>query len=261
MNPQPKIPKLHSLYLRAFRPPFKYLFVFAHMRSGSTLLVHLLNSSPQIIGYGETKTVYTNEDSFCNLLSKVSLFFEKNRLSETYVMDKIVQDELFSQPELLNREDVRCIFLVRDAIQSLPSITDMYVNVFPKYHENWSGGENEALEYYKTRLSKLVDLAQQKHNGKKPIVITYDDIVKRPGELFSLFHENLEVENTFSDYYSLHKATGEPVIGDFSETIRSGKIQKEKRQVDMIVSPRLIEEGEQFYQQKLCELRQCCDSI
>ncbi len=77
MNYQPKMLKLHSLYLSAFRPSFKYLFVFAHMRSGSTLLVHLLNSSPEIIGYGETKTVYTDEDSFCNLLSKVSQFFEK----------------------------------------------------------------------------------------------------------------------------------------------------------------------------------------
>lgn len=243
------------------RPPFKYLFVFAHMRSGSTLLVHLLNSSPDIIGYGETKTVYDDSDAFCELLSKVSLFFEKKRLTETYVMDKIVQDELFVDTDLLKRSDVHSIFLVRDAIQSLPSITDMYVNVFPKYHENWTGGENEALDYYKTRLNKMLHLAKEKCSGNKPILVTYDDILNRSEEMFSTFQKTLGVQNTFSEQYALHKATGVPVIGDFSETIKSGKIQKEKPQLKRVVSPNLIEDGEYFYQQILQDLKRYCVSI
>lgn len=261
LNPEPSFPRLRSLWLRALRPEFKYLFVFAHMRSGSTLLVHLLNSSRQIIGYGESKTLYNNTSAFDILLSKVALFFEKKRLSETYVMDKIVQDELFVQIDLLQRPDVRCIFLLRDATQSLPSITDMYIKIFPIYHENWTGGEKEALEYYQTRLQKLTHLAKEASNGNQPLVVTYDEIVNRPDDVFRLLHKTLGIENTFSDRYSLHKGTGVPVLGDFSEEIRTGRIQKSKRTLEQVVSPQLIERGEECYQQTLHELRKYCASI
>lgn len=261
LNPKPRMPKLHSLWLKALRPSFKYLFVFAHMRSGSSLLVHILNSNAQIVGYGEMKTLYRDEDSLGVLLSKVSLFFDKKRLSETYVLDKIVQDELFVDTNLLNRSDVMCIFLVRDAIQSLPSITDMYVNLFPKFHENWSGGEKEALEYYKTRLNRLLQLAKGNRSVNKPLLVTYDEILNKPTELFSLLHKSLGVENTFTEQYVLHKATGVPVIGDFSDTIKSGRIQKDKRPVERTVSPCLIEDGQETYLMTLLELKQYCVSL
>ncbi len=261
LNPEPKLPRVHGLWLKTLRAPFRYLLVFAHMRSGSTLLVHLLNSSPQIIGYGESKTLYCNEADFDTLLSKVSLFFGKIRLSEKYVMDKIVQDELFVKTDLLHRPDVQCIFLLRDATQTLPSITDMYIRVFPQLHANWTGGENEALEYYQSRLNKLARLAEEASNGNKPILVTYDEILSCPEEVFKLLQNSLGIDNNFSDNYSIHKATGVPVIGDFSQEIRTGKIQRSKRRPEREISQHLIEKGECCYREAILNLRKCCQSI
>ncbi|MCC7527319.1 MAG: hypothetical protein IT342_02280 [Candidatus Melainabacteria bacterium] len=251
-------PELHSLWLKSFRPPFRYLFVFAHMRSGSSLLAHLLNSNPEIIGYGETKTVYDSEASFDRLLSKVSTFFEKRRLNEKYVMDKIVQDELFIETNLLKRADVSCIFLVRNAERSIPSITSMYAEIFPQLLENFKGGENEALEYYQKRLHKMQQLASMIPPSRIPIVLTYDELLNKTESVFALLHRELSLEHAFSNEYIIHKATGMPVIGDYSEAILSGKIQTNLEAVGQSVSPHLLELGKQAYEESLSKLRELC---
>jgi LPS sulfotransferase NodH len=37
---------------------YEFVHILSHMRSGSTLLAHLLASHPEIIGYGETHIRY-----------------------------------------------------------------------------------------------------------------------------------------------------------------------------------------------------------
>jgi hypothetical protein len=73
----------------------EWLFVLGHMRSGSSLLVHLLNSSPEILGYGETHREYTGRRSLFCLHDDVCREFEKHgEITDPfyrYVMDKIVQ--------------------------------------------------------------------------------------------------------------------------------------------------------------------------
>ena len=55
----------------------RILFVLSHMRSGSSLLTHILNTNNEIIGYGETHIKYSSELDFKALLSKVYLRFKK----------------------------------------------------------------------------------------------------------------------------------------------------------------------------------------
>ena len=43
------IPEPCRIFLRL--KPYKILFILSHMRSGSSLLTHILNSNPEIIGY------------------------------------------------------------------------------------------------------------------------------------------------------------------------------------------------------------------
>jgi len=47
--------------------PYRILLILSHMRSGSSLLTHLLNSNPEIIGYGETHIQYASEQDFKKL--------------------------------------------------------------------------------------------------------------------------------------------------------------------------------------------------
>ena len=256
-----KCPLLHCLWLRSFRAPFKYLFVFAHMRSGSSLVVHLLNSHPSILGYGETRIKYDNADSLSHLVSKVSLFFEKNRVAETYVMDKVPHDDLFVETNLLKREDVHCLFLLRNAEKTLPSITDMYINVFPKIFPGYNAGEVEALNYYSKRLEKMVELAQAADSKERSMFITYDQLLDRTDDVFVALHEWLNIENTFSETYETHRATGLPLVGDFSEAIRSGKIQRDNKTTDHEINSELLEQGTIVYNRSCEKLRVLCNSI
>ncbi|MDY7013544.1 MAG: sulfotransferase family protein, partial [Cyanobacteriota bacterium] len=62
----------HDPYRILFRlQPYRVLFILSHMRSGSSLLTHILNSNPEIIGYGETHLQYSSEADFKRLMLKV----------------------------------------------------------------------------------------------------------------------------------------------------------------------------------------------
>ena len=258
---QHKTPRLHCFWLRSFRAPFKYLFVFAHMRSGSSLLVHLLNSHPLILGYGETKVSYQNTNSLSHLVSKVAHFFAKSRVAETYILDKVAHDEFFVELSLLKRKDVHCLFLLRDAEKTLPSITNMYINVYPRIFPGYEAGEVEALDYYSKRLEKLVELAQAVDSKERSLFLTFDQLLDRTDDVFVALHKWLNIENTFNDTYEMHKATGIPVVGDFSDAIRSGKIQRGNKSANQIVSPALLKQGTVAYDQCCEKLRALCRNI
>ena len=50
-------------YYSTLAAGYELLFVLGHMRSKSSLLVHLLNSNPEVLGYGETHIGYTGRRS------------------------------------------------------------------------------------------------------------------------------------------------------------------------------------------------------
>ena len=69
--------------------PLRYLFVLGHVRSGSSLLVHILNSHPEICAVGESWLLYDGEATFRKLVPFVHATLRKPFLTETYVVDKI----------------------------------------------------------------------------------------------------------------------------------------------------------------------------
>lgn len=249
---------MQSLWLKSFRQPFKFLFVFAHMRSGSSLLTHILNSNPEIVGYGETKIEYLKHDSLNTLLKKNAEFFGKNRLSETFVMDKIVQDELFVDFSILKRPDVRCIFLLREPERSVASITKMYREVLPKLLDGFIGGEKEALEYYRHRLDKMSHLAEAAENSHNCYFITFDQLMERTDLVFSELKNFLGVTHEFSETYDLHRGTGVAGIGDFSQSIKQGKIVREKSAALDSLAPETIELALASYNTASTRLKAAC---
>ncbi|MBC7999118.1 MAG: hypothetical protein IAF58_14305 [Leptolyngbya sp.] len=249
---------MQSFWLKSFRPPFKYLFVFAHMRSGSTLLTHILNSNPEIVGYGETKVEYLKHDSLNNLLKKNAEFFGKNRLSETFVMDKIVHDELFVDLSILKRPDVHCIFLLREPGRSVSSITKMYREILPNLLNGFVGGETDALEYYRRRLDKMSHLAEATENSQHCYFITFDQLIEKTEIVFAELKNFLEVQHEFSETYDLHRGTGVPGTGDYSQSIKQGKIIREKDGALESLAPEIIELALAYYDTASTRLKAAC---
>ena len=56
---------------------YRYVFILAHMRSGSTLLAHLLASHPDFVGAGETKVCYRTPADLPQLILKTCELLHK----------------------------------------------------------------------------------------------------------------------------------------------------------------------------------------
>jgi len=130
--------------------PLKILLLLSHMRSGSSLLTHILNSNSEIIGYGETHLEYSSELDLKKLMLKVYFHgqefttiqdVEKLKMSEKYVLDKVLHNNKFLTADFLASDKIVTIFLLREPKRSLKSILEL--------KPQWS--ESQVLNYYVER--------------------------------------------------------------------------------------------------------------
>lgn len=259
--PSSAIERLKLFTLKALRPPFKFLFILSHMRSGSTLLVHLLNSNREIAGYGETTLKYATTADFDKLLLNVVNFFGVNRLEETYVMDKLLQDGLLLNETILCHPQVYTLFLLRRPEGSLPSILNVYSNVYPKVAPQLAGGESEALQYYSGRLNTLSHYVQDLPLPNQPLFVTHDQLLTQSGAVFETMQNWLGVSEPFKEQYEVHQATGKPVTGDFSETIKRGYIVRDDRKDYATVSESALTEARRCFERCSESLSSRCLTI
>ena len=98
--------------------PLAHLFILGHMRCGSTLLTNILCSHPEVIGFGETRTVYESERDFTKLVWKVHWTHRRFRVTQTYALDKLLHNHQLPDPALLDRRPHKLIFLSREPVRS-----------------------------------------------------------------------------------------------------------------------------------------------
>jgi E3 ubiquitin-protein ligase DOA10 len=111
-------------YTILLRPtPYKILFILSHMRSGSSLLTHLLVNNPEIRGFGETHINYASAEDFKKLLMK--LYWQgqdfsqlqdlkKLKMNHQYIHDKVLHNNKFLDQSFLESEQIYSIFLIRE---------------------------------------------------------------------------------------------------------------------------------------------------
>ena len=80
----------------------------------------MLNTNPEITGFGETHYRYEEHRDFAVLGLMVSRAFRKWSLPDGYVMDKLTSGYMVNR-DLLASDAVRVLFLVRHPEQSIPS--------------------------------------------------------------------------------------------------------------------------------------------
>lgn len=245
----------------AFRPkPYRFLLVLSHMRSGSSLLTHLLTTNPEVIGYGETHTNYTDARDFKVLLEKVywqaqefrTLGDVRNlRMDHQYVMDKVLHNKKFLDHEFLKSEQVYAIFLLREPERSLASIADL------KPH--WS--QQDTLDYYTGRMNGLVDYASLINDPQRMLVVTYEQILDNTPQVLRTLQQFLQTQAPFTEKYRVLKTTGMKGVGDPKGNIKAGKIVRSQRQLTQTFPPDLIEQAKQIHSRCQTELIQHCQSI
>jgi hypothetical protein len=232
------------------------------MRSGSSLLTHILVSNPEIIGFGESHIKYSCELDFKKLMMKVYCQFQefkkfpedltKFSMDHTYILDKVLHNQKFLDHSFLLSEQIYTIFLLRKPQRTLASLLDL------KPHWN----QEDAFNYYGDRLLKLQEYAQIINNKKRTLLITHAQILNQTDRVLETLQNFLGTKVAFSEEYNILESTGKRDIGDHRGNIKAGKIIRTPRKLNNYeISPELIEKGVNLYDECRNKLSKYCQTI
>jgi hypothetical protein len=188
---------------------YRYVFVLAHMRSGSTLLSHIIASHPDFLSAGETFTFYKTPADLQKLIPRTCELLRTLKLKGTLVVDKITMDQYLSIDALSSLPIYKCVILFRAPEASLRSLMTLF---------GWP--EETALDHYVTRLATLGGYG--KVLGDRALLVEYGDLVDRSDETLGALTRFFSVDRPFTNNYAKSKVTGK--MGDQSENIFSGRI-------------------------------------
>ncbi len=242
------------------KEPYKVLFILSHMRSGSSLLTHILISNPAIKGYGESHIQYESEADLKSLMYKTYFHNQeftnlkdlgKLRMNHTYILDKLLHDKKLLNKNLLKKKNFYFIFLIREPQRSLMSMLD--------HKSHWT--EEDAVSYYTQRLLSLSEYSQLINDKKRSFLLNYDQLINKSETVFSSLQNFLKTREAFSENYQILKTTGKRHVGDFKENIRSGRIIRNPRPLNFSISPDLIDKATNHFNDSYAILQKCCQTL
>jgi hypothetical protein len=243
------------------KKPYKFIFILSHMRSGSSLLTHILVSNPAVIGFGESHIKYNCEADFNKLMMKAYYQYQefsqfpehlnKLKMNQTYVLDKILHNQKIVNNRLINLDSISVIFLIREPERTLASLLDL------KSHWN----QKNAFDYYIDRLSKLVKYAEQINNPQRTLFITHEQLLNQTKFTLNKLQQFLQTKQPFSEEYELTRSTGQKYIGDHKGNIKAGKIIRQNRKLNHQIEENLLTESRHHYQQCCQTLAKLCTNI
>jgi hypothetical protein len=233
-----------SLRWAGIREP-RVVFIMGHMRSGSTLMMHILISNPGLIGCGERGVPYRSADDL-DKLEIASRRMQRSLLRQVlYVVDQINHDHLTPDPGLFQLERLRFIFLIRDPEETIRSL----IHLSKSSPQPWS--VEKAVDYYVTRLNSLAKFS--KDLGNRSIALTYSDLVDRPPATLQRIGSFLSLPSELREEYTLQPFTGRR--GDRSERIRLGRIMRMNPQTSLRLSDYQRQRADEAFRTCLANLR------
>jgi hypothetical protein len=247
--------RYYAATVRIVRRP-SFLFVIGHMRSGSTLLTHILNSNPHVVGLGENHLSYWREKDLDRCVANTMKMHSRRDLRERYVLDKILHNQHSVSPCFLNDPRFRFVYLVREPRNTLSSLLRLS-RVVPGFY--WSTYDLAAKHYIR-RLHHLAKTVEQQRSRERAIVLTYEQLIQSSREMFVDLESFLGLEVPLREKYELMPTTGKPPYGDPGEAIKSGSIQRknEKHSVVPFIPADLLDECEHTYLETLKLLSHHC---
>lgn len=211
-----------DLYLRlhhaALHVPAQSVLILGHMRSGSTLLLHLLMGSPELLAAGERNTAYTRAADFDRLARDCFLVNRRPLGRVRYVADQLNHDHLLPDPQLILHPKARVILLARRPTPSIASI----VHTFGPLYGDWP--PERAAAYYVGRINTLADYARRLNAAHRRFTfVSYEALTAAPQPLLDRLRQDLDLVRPLSPQYRAARFTGRR--GDPSARIRTGEVR------------------------------------
>jgi hypothetical protein len=230
--------------------PAAPVLILAHMRSGSTLLHHLLISHPDVIGCGERNARYDTPKDLRRLA--VDAYYRRRELlsRRTFAVDQINHTRFLANPALLSTPRTRTIFLVRDPVPTIASMVEVLGHHYGMTLE-------QAVSQYRTRLSDLAQLGAGLTDPARAFFLTYDALVEQTGPTLSQLSRFLQLSPGLTPGYRTFPFTGS--AGDPSPTIRAGQVVRPPGRAS-VLSPTLANELTALYARTCQQLRVICSA-
>jgi hypothetical protein len=193
------------------------LLLLGHMRSGSTLLLHLLLTNREVAALGERNAVYASPADFARLAITTRVARRALFARLGYVADQVNHDRFTPDSALLAQPRVRVVFVLRRPQGSLVSLLELSRRF---YGSSWSVAQ--AVDYYIRRLETLMKQAQSFPAAGDAALVRYESLTASPERTLEALRQYLGLRHGFSTTYSAHSFTG--VRGDPGPNIGAGRI-------------------------------------
>jgi hypothetical protein len=201
------------------------VILLGHMRCGSSLMVHILASNPEIAGYGETHLKYRTSADLENLATNV--YFELRRLRPSrLVLDKVLHNEYLLIEELLLAESCTFPIMAREAISSVTSMVASIPGRLKQTDPDCDDLLAMAADYYLRRLDMLCHYGDILAKAGKCWYFTYHDLLESSGQVFRMLEKCLKLRQPLSEQYTIGSKTGLHGYGDPSTNIKRGYIDR-----------------------------------
>jgi hypothetical protein len=193
----------------------RYVLILAHMRSGSTLLGHLLLQHPRIAGASERNAAYRTRAGFRQLETDAYLAQRRFvRRAELFV-DQLNHRRFLDDPALLRPPSVRPIFLIRRPAEAIASMVDVL-------GRHYGFTRDDAIAYYTERCGDLARLAAALPKGHAAW-LRFEALTHDTEGVLDALARYLELPPpALTASYPTHRFTGG--AGDPSVHIASGRV-------------------------------------
>lgn len=184
------------------------------MRSGSSLLLHLLMANSEISGQGERNRAYTGARDLDTFAIKSNLA-RRDKWRATISVDQVNHTRFLLDESLLEEPKVLPVILVREPRAAIGSMVQTFNRIrnFPI---------EEGIAHYAERVSTLARYAHAIAAVRPLCALTYDQLVTQSDATLLRLQVQLSLREPLGKSYPTYEFTG--TRGDPSERIRAGTI-------------------------------------
>lgn len=241
----PAAPLASAMQGRLSGPPGRsYLLLLSHMRSYSSLMAHLLGTSPEIDGYGESLLRYRSRLDLLRLRLRVRRATGQP-LRGRWLLDKVLHNHIRPLYRWLPPGRVRALIFVRRPEPTLQSMLHLaHLQGDPVFQD-----AQRCCDYYVSRLHRLREDAERL--GSAALHYDAEDLVQQPQALLDSVGDWLGLAQPLGLQYRVGSHSGKTGFGDPLPNIRSGQVLPASATTvrqRATLSPAILAEADAAYQ-------------
>lgn len=210
---------------RAVAPDMRsrgYILLISHMRSHSSLLAHILGSHPEIDGYSELHRSYESQVELREMTRRIEEATGRRRRGR-YALDKLLHNAGQIDPAILRRADVKVVLLIRNPVDTIPSI----VRTARAVDRSLPAATPEtAINYYVTRLERISQYSEL--IGERAAFVESERLIDDTDAVLARLTRYLGLATPLEPTYERFPLSGRPGHGDPSTNILAGRVLRDE---------------------------------